>query len=141
MAEILTALGGLFTTFSFEIVVFIIIVGLFIYWFVRIRPEQQKKEAAKEANREKREKEFLEIMTRNDESSKNTIIMYERALDNSTRALENNTAALNMMSGELKSLRDESEDLKDKCKSFEGEIRKNTENIVKAVTLIESKSK
>ena len=132
-----------FTSYPFPVSLLMIIIALFIFWLVKLKPEHDKKveereEARKEAEQE-RTAEFVRVMTHCEETSRNTISMYERALDNSTKAIENNTAALNLMSVELQNLRDVSkahDASLDKIREKQGQIN---DNVLKTLTLMESK--
>ena len=141
MSELANVLEYIFTSWPFPTAILLVIICVTIYWLIKLRPQEKEKEEARAKDNLKREKEFLAAMTRNDENAKNTIVMYERALDNSTRAIENNTAALNMMSIEMKHLRDTSEAHDDSLEKVEVQTQKANETLVKVVTLLESKDK
>ena len=141
MSELATFLEYCFTSWPFPVAILAIIIAIFVLWLVKIRPQDKEREATRDANNSKREEEFLKAMARNDENAKNTIIMYERALDNSTRAIENNSAALNMLSLEMKHLRDTSAAHDDSLEKVQTQTQKTNETLVKVVTLLESKDK
>lgn len=141
MSEIFSFLEYCFNNWPIYVTLLAIIVAVFLVWFFKIRPQEKAKEQERDEANRKRENEFLEAMTRNDENAKNTVIMYERALDNSTRAIENNSAALNMLSLEMKHLRATSEAHDESLEKVEFQTQKTNENMVKVITLLENKGK
>ena len=139
MSDVFSFLTTAFNSWPLAVALLAIIIAVFLVWFFKLRPEEKAKEEARDEANRKRETEFLTAMTRNDENAKNTIVMYEKALDNSTRAIENNTAALNLMSSEMKSLKSVSENHDEALERLGVQSQKVNENMVKVVTLLESK--
>ena len=132
-----------FTSYPFPVSLLIVIIAIAIFWLVKLKPEHDKRVAEREEAREKVEQErtaeFVRVMTHCEETSKNTISMYERALDNSTKAIENNTAALNLMSVELQNLRDTSKSHDIALDKLREGQHKISENVVQVMALTKNK--
>lgn len=139
MSEIFSILELCFTSWPLYVTLLVLIIGFFLYWYFKVRPKDKEREAAREEANRKRENEFLQAMTRSDENARNTVIMYEKALDNSTRAIENNSAALNMLSLEMKHLRDTSKAHDESLEKVERQTQKTNENMVRVITLLENR--
>ena len=143
MSELANTLEYFFTSWPFPTALLLLIIGLGIFWFTKIKPERDAKEQEREENRAKAERErgeqFVKVMTHCEETSKNTIVMYEKALDNSTKAIENNTAALKMMTFNLENLINTSKAHDEGLEKIEKQTQENIKTLVKIATLLESK--
>ena len=132
-----------FTSYPFPVSLLMVIIGLFIFWLIKLKSEHDKRVAEREEAHQQMEQEriaeFVKVMTHCEETSKNTIEMYKKALENSTRAIENNTAALNLVCVGLQKLEETSkahDASLDKIREKQSDIK---EGISKTLTLLGSK--
>ena len=88
-----------------QLVIILLVFGLFLYWYIKVRPKEQKAQNTlvsslieqnklnhKEIDAER--KNFFKIMEDYRVQQEKMSILYDKALENSTRAIENNTEVI-----------------------------------------------
>ena len=79
-----------FCTYPLSLILLAIIIVITTVWFFKYKPKE-------EAEKRKRDDEFLRAQERYEAFMETQTQLYQAALDNSTKAIENNTAVVKML--------------------------------------------
>lgn len=116
-----------------------IIIFCALYWYFKERPKRQKEALEKEERDRERDRYYTEILIKQEESSKTTLALYEKALENSTRAIENNTEVIRVFSERMKKLEEASEVEMKVLQDLQSEDRKLIEKAIELNILLRKK--